>query len=79
LRVGAFLLGASDPSATPVAVLIAFGVIVGLAGHVARSRRTVIAGIAIVFVATALLLAGAYISYHDHGTDPRPCDAPAGC
>ena len=77
--MGALILGASDPSATPVAVLIAFGVVVGLAGHVARSRRTVVTGIVILFVATALMLAGAYISFQGDGSDPRPCDAPGGC
>ncbi len=72
-------LGASDLSATPVALLIGFGVLVGLVGHLAGSRRTVVVGIAILFVATALLLAGGYIAYQDDAVDPRPCDAPGGC
>ncbi len=75
----ASILGASDLSATPVALLIGFGVLVGVAGHIARSRRTVAVGIAILFAATALLMVGGYLSYRDDGTDPRPCDAPAGC
>jgi hypothetical protein len=77
--VAALILAASGPSATPVALLIGFGVLVGIAGHLAGSRRTVAAGIAILFVATALLIAGAYISYDDNAVDPRPCDAPGGC
>ncbi len=72
-------IGASDLSATPVALLIGFGVVVGLVGHLAGSRRTVVAGIAILFVATALLLVGGYIAYSDDAVDPRPCDAPGGC
>jgi hypothetical protein len=75
----ATVIGASDLSATPVALLIGFGVLVGLVGHLAGSRRTVVVGIAILFVATALLLAGGYIAYQDDAVDPRPCDAPGGC
>jgi hypothetical protein len=73
------LLGASELSATPVALLIGFGVLVGIAGHLAGSRRTVVAGLAILFVATALLLAGGYLAFEDDPADPRPCDAPGGC
>jgi len=77
--VFATMIGASDLSATPVALLIGFGVLVGLVGHLAGSRRTVVVGIAILFVATALLLVGGYIAYQDDARDPRPCDAPGGC
>lgn len=72
-------LGASDLSATPVAVLIALGVVVGMVGHLAGSRRTVVVGIAILFVATALLMFGGYLAFEDDPIDPRPCDAPGGC
>ncbi len=75
----ATMIGASDESATPVALLIGFGVLVALFGHLAGSRRTVGVGIAILFVATALLLVGGYIAYQDDAVDPRPCDAPGGC
>lgn len=73
------LLAASDLSATPVALLIGFGVIVAIVGHLAGSRRTAGVGIAILFVASALLLVGGYIAYRDDPGDPRPCDAPRGC
>ena len=73
------LIGASDLSATPVALLIGFGVFVGVVGHLAGSRRTVAVGIAILFIATALLLVGGYLAYQDDPGDPRPCDAPGGC
>lgn len=59
------IIGASDESATPVALLIGFGVLVALVGYLAGSRRTVGVGIAILFVATALLLVGGYIAYRD--------------
>ncbi|HEX8156256.1 MAG TPA: hypothetical protein VF526_02620 [Solirubrobacteraceae bacterium] len=77
--MAAFILGVSDPSAAPVAALIAFGAIVGIAGHLAGSRKTVVVGIAILFVATALMIVGAYVSYQGGAEDPRPCHAPGGC
>ncbi len=77
--VAALVLGASGPSATPVALLIGFGVLVAIAGHLAGSRRTVVVGLAILFVATALLIAGAYASFSGDDVDPRTCDAPGGC
>ena len=77
--MAAHILGVSGPSATPVALLIGFGVLVAIVGHLAGSRRTVAVGIAILFVATALLVAGAYVSYRDDPGDPRQCDAPGGC
>ena len=77
--MAALILGASGPSAAPVALLIGLGVLVGIVGHLAGSRRTVVVGIAIVFIATALLVAGAYLSYSDDAVDPRQCDAPGGC
>lgn len=72
-------LGVSHLSATPVALLIGFGVLVGIAGHLAGSRRTVVAGIAILLIATALLMVGGYLAFRDDPGDPRPCDAPRGC
>jgi hypothetical protein len=75
----ATMIGASDLSATPVALLIGFGVAVAIAGHLAGSRRTVAVGIAILFIATILLLVGGYLAYSGDATDPRPCDAPGGC
>ena len=72
-------LGASDLSATPVALLIGLGVLITVAGHLAGSRRTVVTGIVVLFVATALLLAGGYLAFQDDPVDPRPCDAPGGC
>ena len=72
-------LGASDLSATPVALLIALGVVIGVVGHLAGSRRTVAVGIAVLFIATALLMVGGYLAFQDDPVDPRPCDAPGGC
>jgi hypothetical protein len=77
--VAALVLAASGPSATPVALLIGLGVLVAIAGHLAGSRRTVVVGLGILFVATALLIAGAYSSFDANDVDPRTCDAPGGC
>ena len=73
------LLGASDLSATPVALLIGLGVLIAVAGHLAGSRRTVVVGLGVLFTATALLMLGAYMAFQDDPADPRPCDAPRGC
>ena len=73
------ILGVSDVTSAPVAVLIGLGAIVGIVGHLAGSRRTVVAGLTILFVSTALLIVVGYVAYRDDGRDPRPCDAPAGC
>jgi hypothetical protein len=77
--VAASLLAASGPSATPVALLIGLGVLIAIIGHLAGSRKTVVVGLAILFIATALLITGAYMSFSDDVVDPRQCDAPGGC
>jgi hypothetical protein len=77
--VAASVLAASGPSATPVALLMGLGVLVGIVGHLAGSRKTVVVGLAILFIATALLIVGAYASFNDNDVDPRPCDAPGSC
>lgn len=77
--MAALPLGASDLSAAPVALLIGLGVVIGIAGHLAGSRRTVVVGIAILFVASVLLMVGGYLAFRDDPVDPRPCDAPGGC
>jgi hypothetical protein len=78
--VSALTLAASDVPAAPVAGLIVLGVLVGVGGHIAGSRRVAAGGIAILFVATALMLVGAYAAYQDDTGDPRPrCDDPVGC
>jgi hypothetical protein len=80
LRVSALILAVSDVSAAPVVALIVLGVLVGIGGHIAGSRRVAATGIAILFVATGLMLVGAYAAYHDDTGDPRPkCEDPVGC
>jgi hypothetical protein len=55
-------LFAFSPSPAPFIVLMALGFIVGTTGHVYRSRPLVIAGIAMIFVATLLLPLAIYAS-----------------
>ena len=59
------LLGAL--SAPPIYALMAFGFVLAVMGHIFRDQRIVGIGIAILFVATALLILGAYQSYQDQG------------
>ena len=59
------LLGAL--SAPPIYALMAFGFVLAVMGHIFRDQRIVGIGIAILFLATALLIIGAYQSYQDHG------------
>ena len=66
----------SDVPAAPVLGLMAFGVVIALVGHVVRDRRIVGFGIAMLFVATALMVLGAFFAYHGGETDPRPQHEP---
>jgi ABC-type polysaccharide/polyol phosphate export permease len=59
------LLGAL--SAPPIYALMAFGFVLAVMGHIFRDQRIVAIGLAILFIATALLFLGAYQSYQDHG------------
>jgi ABC-type Na+ efflux pump permease subunit len=77
--VPALALAASAVPAGPVAALVALGAVVALGGHLAGSRRTVVAGLAILFVASALMIVGGYLAYRDDPGDPRPCAQPGTC
>jgi hypothetical protein len=46
---------AFSPSPVPFIVLMALGFVVGVAGHVYRSRPAVVAGIGLIVIATLLL------------------------
>jgi uncharacterized membrane protein len=71
--VAAFLVLASEVPAAPVLALMGAGVIVAIVGHATRSQRATVAGLALVFLATALMVLGAYVAYQDDaGSDPRP-------
>ena len=73
------LYGASGLPASVVAASIALGVVVAIVGHLAGRRWIVIGGIAILFAASALMIAGGYLAYRDDPVDPRPCAEPGTC
>jgi hypothetical protein len=72
-------LAATAPSSGVVAALIGLGVLVAVAGHLAGARRVVVAGLAILFAASVLMIAGAYVAYRDDPRDPRPCAEAGTC
>lgn len=68
----ALLVAASSVPAAPVVALIAVGVLIAIGGHASRSQATVVMGIAIVFLATAIMVVGAFVAYQHDSSDPRP-------
>lgn len=62
-----------------VAALIALGALVAIVGHLAGSRRTVVAGIAVLTAGSVLMIVGGYLAYRDDPADPRPCPQEATC
>ncbi len=69
-------IAASTLSAAPVLVLMAAGILVAIAGHVVRSPRVVGAGLALVFLATALMFLGGFAAFQGDERDPRPQSFP---
>lgn len=58
----------ADIGSTPVYALMVFAVTLGVMGHLFRDQRIVGIGVALLFVATALLILGAHQAYQgDHG------------
>jgi hypothetical protein len=53
---------AFSPSPVPFVVLMALGFVVGVTGHVYRSRPMVATGIGLIFIATLLLPLAIYAS-----------------
>ena len=56
----AVVLAAFAPSPVPFIALMAIGFLVGVAGHVYRSRPVIAIGIGLVFLATLLLPLAVY-------------------
>jgi hypothetical protein len=77
--VAALALAASAVPSGAVAACIALGALVAIAGHLAGSRRVVVGGLAILFAASVLMIAGGYLAYRDDPVDPRPCAEPGTC
>jgi hypothetical protein len=55
---------------------MAAGILVAIAGHVVRSPRVVGAGLALVFLATALMILGGFAAFQGDERDPRPQSLP---
>jgi uncharacterized protein YqgC (DUF456 family) len=71
------LLAATDIPAAPVLVFMGLGVLVAMFGHASKSRTLVVTGLMMLFLATAAMVAGAYVAYQDEPTqDPRPRNDP---
>ncbi len=51
-------------SATPVVALMAFAVVLTLTGHVFRDQKIVAIGVGLLFLATALIMFGAFADYY---------------
>lgn len=75
----ASVLAATALPAGLVAALIALGALVAIGGHIARSRATVVTGIAILFAGSAMMIVGGYLAYRDNPNDPRPCAQAGTC
>ena len=66
------VLAMSDIPAAPVIGMMAFGVVIALVGHMSKSYRVVAVGLALLFIATALMVLVGYAAYNDDPADPRP-------
>ena len=55
------VLAAFDPSPLPFIALMGLGFVIGVTGHVYRSRTAVATGIGMIFTATLLLPLGLYL------------------
>lgn len=76
----AALLVLADIPAAPVLGVMTFALVVTLFGHINKNYKVVGVGIAVLFLATAAMIIGAYVSYSGgDGGDPRPCGIPAAC
>ena len=62
----------ADVPAAPVLGVMAFGVVLAMIGHAVRDRRIVALGLAALFLATALMVLGAFSAYQGDEPDPRP-------
>jgi hypothetical protein len=62
MRCSRFVLAVFDPDPLPFIVLMGIGFVVGVGGHVYRSKTAVAAGIGMIFVATILLPLGIYLN-----------------
>jgi hypothetical protein len=58
----AAVLAVFEPDPLPFIALMGIGFVIGVAGHIYKSRTAIAAGIGMIFVATILLPLGLYLS-----------------
>jgi hypothetical protein len=56
------VLAAFDPSPVPFIALMGLGFLIGVVGHIYRSRTAIATGIGMIFLAALLLPLGLYLS-----------------
>ena len=56
--------GVFEPDPLPFIVLMGVGFVIGIGGHVYKSRAAIATGIGMIFVATILLPLGLYLNDH---------------
>ena len=66
------LAASSSVPAAPVVGLMTLGVVMAVMGHMAKNPRVVGLGIAMLFLATALMMVGAFFAFQGDEVDPRP-------
>jgi hypothetical protein len=74
--VSALVLAAQTVPAAPVLSLMLAGIVIAVAGHIGRNYRVVGIGLAVLFVATALMFVVGFAAYQGDEPDPRPAKAP---
>jgi hypothetical protein len=81
MALAALLIAAADTTrevpAAPVLILMLFGVLTAIGGHLYGSRTVVGMGIFIVFLATAAMVVGGFLAYEQGDDDPRPRNDPS--
>ena len=80
MALATLLLAAADTTkdipAAPVLLLMGFGVLLAIGGHLYGSYRVVGMGIFILFLATAAMIVGGFLAYEQEDPDPRPRNDP---
>jgi fatty acid desaturase len=68
---------AKDVPAAPVLILMFFGVLLAIGGHLYGSKTVVGMGIFVLFLATAAMIVGGFLAYEQDDVDPRPRNDPS--
>ncbi len=64
----------TEVPAAPVLALMAFGVVLALAGSLVRSTTLQATGLALLFLATAAMVVGGLLAFRGGDDDPRPVE-----